>query len=171
MPVRPVCAALLALVLTGGVTVAAASSAQALAPQASSVRQSTPARQVAADPAPAQYVYQPVTPARILDTRSKLGGAPATAGSTIHLQVAGRAGVPTSGVGAVVIKITALSSPQGGYLTAWADGAAQPNTASVNFPTGQAAGNLAVVPLGTDGKISIRNGAAGTVNITGDVSG
>src|SRR4051812_35669912 len=50
-------------------------------------------------------LFGPLTPRRLLDTRSGVG-APVgrvAAGSTLALQVAGRGGVPSTGVAAVVL--------------------------------------------------------------------
>ena len=53
--------------------------------------------------------FHPLTPQRILDTRTGLGapGARLGPGGTLSLQVAGAGGVPASGARAVVLNMTA----------------------------------------------------------------
>ncbi len=117
--------------------------------------------------------YVSVKPARILDTRYKIGVpavAPVAAGQTVSLQVAGRGGVPTSGVSAVVLNLTVVTPSLGGYLTAYPAGQSLPTTSSLNFVKGATRANLVTVPLGTGGKLAIRN-AGGNTNLLGDVVG
>src|SRR5579885_2404333 len=63
--------------------------------------------------------YHALTPSRILDTRTG-NGAPAAAlgpGATLNLQVAGRGGVPTTGVSAVVLNVAVTGPTAPSYLT------------------------------------------------------
>jgi hypothetical protein len=117
--------------------------------------------------------YNPVTPARILDTRDG-NGAPAVAlgpGATLDLQVTGRGGVPATGVSAVVLNVTvtAPSAPIS-HLTVFPTGEALPLASNLNFVAGQTVPNLVVVKLGTGGKVSLYN-AAGSVHVIADVAG
>src|SRR5579885_329213 len=52
--------------------------------------------------------YHPLTPSRILDTRTGNGApaAPVGPGATLNLQITGRGGVPATGVSAVVLNVT-----------------------------------------------------------------
>jgi hypothetical protein len=112
-------------------------------------------------------------PRRILDTRSANGvttRTPLGAGRTIALQVTGRGNVPTGGVSAVVMNVTAVSPSLGGFLTVY-PGPARPNTSSLNFSRGTNLANLVTVPVGTDGKVRITNGGTGTVHVLADVVG
>lgn len=98
-----------------------------------------------------------LTPTRIVDTRYGTG-APRhqlATGSTLQVQVTGRAGVPASGVDAVVVNLTATAPAAGGYLTAWATGAGRPASSVLNYGRGQTIANQAVVAVGTNGRISI----------------
>ena len=110
----------------------------------------------------------PVTPARILDTRN--GGTLPPLG-TRSVQILGAGGVPASGVSAVVANITAVNPTAGGHLTAWPSGSPRPNVSNLNFNPGQTVPNLAVVPVGADGRIQIFNGSAGTADLIIDVAG
>ena len=54
--------------------------------------------------------YVPLEPARVLDTRVGVGAAsgPVPGGGVVELTLGGRAGVPESGVTAVVLNVTAV---------------------------------------------------------------
>src|SRR5262245_60221947 len=78
----------------------------------------------AAVAAPAQATdasgeYTPVTPARILDTRSGEGrgglAGPLGPGVSLTVPVAGRGGVPASGVSAVVLNATVVTPTAYGF--------------------------------------------------------
>jgi len=72
--------------------------------------------------------FRPLTPQRLLDTRSGLG-APAARlapGGTISLQVTGAGGVPAAGVSAVVMNVTVTEPSAISFLTAWPAGDARP---------------------------------------------
>lgn len=116
--------------------------------------------------------YVGVSPARVLDTRTG-NGAPIGAlhaGSPSTVQVAGRWGVPATGVDAVIVNITATNSSSGSFLTAWPAGAAMPNVSNVNFGAGQTVPNLAIVKLSADGRLEIAN-AQGSTDVVIDVEG
>ncbi|HVC41140.1 MAG TPA: FG-GAP-like repeat-containing protein [Candidatus Saccharimonadales bacterium] len=114
------------------------------------------------------------TAARICDTRSgnstqcnALGPLGAAKSITIH--VTGQGGVPTSGVQAVVIDLTALPTGNGGgQLTAYPNGNTLPGVSDVNYVSSNVA-NRVIVPVGTGGEIIIYNWGAGTANILVDV--
>lgn len=103
-----------------------------------------------------------VHPARILDSQTGLGIAKGrvAGGAAPLVKVTGRAGVPTSGVRAVVATVTASAPTAAGYLTAYPSGTAEPDYASVKYASGQTVVNTVVVPLGADGSIRVRAGSA-----------
>ncbi len=115
-------------------------------------------------PAPAAVTpsggpYDPVSPTRVLDTRSGLG-APVGClgpGRTLDVEVAGLAGVPTSNVGAVAINLTAVNPTDGGYATVSPTGGPNPESSNLNFGPGQTVTNFAMVPVGAAGRITISN--------------
>ncbi len=94
-----------------------------------------------------------VTPARILDTRSGVGGWSGRlgAGQTIDLAVAGRPGVPGSARSAV-FNVTVTQSDKGGYATVYPCGTPMPVVSNVNFNAGETRANQVTVDLGTGGK-------------------
>ena len=118
--------------------------------------------------------YHPVAPSRLLDTRTGLGAvlAKLVPSGALDLQVTGRGGVPATGVSAVAVNVTVTEPVTGGFLTAWPTGAVPPLTSSLNFTPAQTVANLAVVKVGTDGKISFYNGgSSGGVHVIADVAG
>ena len=69
---------------------------------------------------PVGGTYHPLSPVRILDTRTGLGGVPRArlgAGGTLNVQVAGHGGVPATGVSAVVLNTTVTSTTAPSFLT------------------------------------------------------
>ncbi len=115
--------------------------------------------------------YHALAPARLLDTRSGLGAAKHVVGpgTSIHLQVSGRGGVPSAGVSAVQLNVTEITAAKGGYLTVFPTGVTQPTVSNLNYTTGLTEANAVTVALGTSGQIDIYN--AGTANLLADVSG
>ena len=117
--------------------------------------------------------FASLAPARLLDTRSGVGAAPAKVGSggTVRLQVGGRGGVPRSGVSAVVLNVTVTGPTGSGYLTAHADGTARPTASNLNFVRGQTVPNLVVVPVAPNGRVALYNGSTGSTHLLADVAG
>jgi len=108
--------------------------------------------------------FVPLAPTRLIDTRDPSGidnsytervaeGLP-----VVNAPVAGRRGTPASGIGAVVLTVTAVSSPTsgGGWLAVAPGGASRPPTSNLNTGgRGDIRPNLVVVPLGADGSIDV----------------
>jgi hypothetical protein len=116
--------------------------------------------------------YYPLQPARILDTREGRGAPKAPVGpdQKITLDVTGRGGVPTQGVAAVVLNVTATGSPTGSYLTVYPSGANRPTTSSLNFGPGWTGANSVTVALDAAGRVDIYN-SIGTTEVIADVLG
>ena len=112
--------------------------------------------------------FTAVPPTRVLDTRQGTG-TPLAAGATRTLSMTPV--VPTTGVSAVLLNVTAVGGTQTGYVTAYASTAGRPATSSLNWAKGQTVPNLVVVPVGTDGRINLYNGSGGTVHLLADVAG
>jgi len=116
-------------------------------------------------------LFRPLVPGRLMDTRSSLGGSPTlTAGQTVTLQVTGKQNVPTTGVSAVVLNVTATNTTAAGYLTVFPSGAAQPVASNLNFVAGQTVPNRVVVKVGTAGQVSLFN-FRGNTDVIVDVGG
>jgi hypothetical protein len=116
--------------------------------------------------------YHALTPARILDTRTGLGGVsgPIAGGTAANVLVAGQGGVPASGVSAVVLNVTVTQPTAVGFLTLFPNGTALPLASSLNFTPGQNVPNLVVVKLGADGRVGTYN-SAGSTHVLFDVAG
>ena len=116
------------------------------------------------DPTPGGLSYVPLPPARVLDTRSG-GGAPIGAGGVRTLTVAGAGGVPASGATAAVVNVTATQGTRVGYLQVFETGKPEPNTSIVDYGANQTIANLAIVPLSSDGRLTVVNHSSGTVHV------
>ncbi len=128
--------------------------------------------QVSATPSRGPGTFVPLTPARLVDTRNGNGaGGPVAARATVHLQVGGRGGVPTTGVSAAVLNVTVTQPTRAGYITAYPDGVARPTASNLNYVAGQTVANLVTVKVGANGKVALYNGSSGTVQLVADVSG
>ncbi len=137
----------------------------------------TAANATAAQAAPANFGHNagfgPMTPTRVLDSRIGTGGfaTPWTAGLTRTVRVAGgTTGVPANAT-AVVLTLTVTGASAASHLTAlpYDQTGTQP-VSNLNFTAGQTVANMAIVPVGPDGTIRIRNNQ-GTVNVIADISG
>jgi hypothetical protein len=114
-----------------------------------------------------------LTPRRILDTRTGNGGFPirhAGQNTTLALQVFGRGGVPSIGVGAVVLNLTVTNTSGPGFVTAYPGGHSRPNASNLNFMAGQTIANLVQVAVGTNGKVNLFVGGA-SADVIADVEG
>jgi RHS repeat-associated protein len=120
-----------------------------------------------------------LTPTRIADTSSGSGlpyaGQALAAGATLNVQVAGRGGVPTSGVNAVIVRLTEKDSSAATTLTSYPTGIARPGTATLITNTALLVATRprtteVTLSTGSNGQISVYN-SAGTTNIGIDVVG
>ncbi|MEV0805509.1 hypothetical protein [Micromonospora sp. NPDC050200] len=117
-------------------------------------------------------MYYPLAPQRLMDTRTGLGvvePGPLGTGS-VNLQVAGRGGVPASGVGSVVLNVTVTGPTANSFLTLYPYPEATPTASSINFPAGWLGSNNVTVKVGAEGKVSIYN-RSGTTHVVVDVVG
>jgi len=122
--------------------------------------------------------FSTLSPARLLDTRagqSTVDGQMVATGTigpgqTLRLPVLGRGGVPASGVGSVVVNVTAVSPTQYGHITVFPTGTGVPNASNLNFYSGNVIPNVVVTKVGSDGSISIFN-SAGNTHVVVDISG
>ena len=124
--------------------------------------------------------FNGTSPTELLETRTGPGlgtidGAfsgigPVGPDSTLVLPIAGRGNVPTTGTASVVVNISVTEPTAPSFLTAYPTGGTRPNAANLTFTTGQTISNLAIVPLGTNGTISLYN-LTGTTHLIVDVLG
>jgi hypothetical protein len=117
--------------------------------------------------------FTPLTPQRVLDTRKAIGvttRTPIGAARYAEVQVTGKKGVPSSGVSAVVLNVTAIAPTRQGYLTVYPSTMTRPTASSVNFGAGWVGANLVTVPIASGGKVRVYN-AAGSTHVAADVVG
>ncbi|MFD5323720.1 hypothetical protein [Streptomyces sp. NPDC127092] len=113
-------------------------------------------------------LFEPLQPARIVDSRTGLGIAKGkvremTSGSA---PVLGRGGVPKTGVSAVVLQLTATNTTASTFVSVYGTPYADCWLHShVQVAAGQTASNLVVVPLSGDSGLHFtnRNGAADVI--------
>lgn len=127
---------------------------------------------VPASSADAPGQFAPIQPARLLDTRSTLGGHKGALGAkrALQFQVTGRGGVPASSVSAVALNVTAVSPSAATFVTAYPSGASRPFASNLNAPARTTVANMVIVPVGSGGKVSLYNDA-GSTNLVVDVLG
>lgn len=125
--------------------------------------------------------YVGIAPARICDTRSgnpsdlsggdaQCNGRALGAGIPLSVQVAGNGGVPSTGVMAVVVDLTAVGYSSGGYMTAYPAGETPPTASNVNFAPGEGpVPNSVIVPVSSTGAIDLVSDVATDAIV--DVSG
>jgi len=107
--------------------------------------------------------YVAVPQAKVLDTRTGTGGvavAPMAWSSMVTVPVAGHAGIPSTGVGAVLVDVTAINPSAGGYIRLYPSDQSAPSTSSLTYDGGQTASNSAVVAVGHRGRSPLRMRAA-----------
>ncbi|MFK7919011.1 MAG: hypothetical protein AB8G14_13120 [Ilumatobacter sp.] len=113
-----------------------------------------------------------LVPERFLDTRSGVGAPTGKvgAGETIALQITGRGQVPSAGVDAVVMNLTANQPTSQSFATVWPAGIGRPDASNVNFTAGRTVANLVIVKVGAGGKVNLFNNA-GSTHLLADVVG
>ena len=127
---------------------------------------------------PTTSSYHGLVPARLLDTRpgqltidgESAGGGAVVTNDVVVVDVTGRGGVPNTGVGAVVLNITAAAPTAPGFLTVYPTGQPRPATSNLNFVPGQTVANLVFAKVGDNGRVSIFN-ATGSTHVIADVAG
>ncbi|MEO6323397.1 MAG: hypothetical protein ABIT01_17595 [Thermoanaerobaculia bacterium] len=115
-------------------------------------------------------LFVPLTPCRILDTRTT--AAPAlVAGSTRAFPITGACAIPLS-ARAVSLNATVTGSTQAGSLSLFPGGTLIPVSTTLEYATGQTRANNVVIGLGSLGDLSVRSlQAAGTTEFILDVNG
>jgi LPXTG-site transpeptidase (sortase) family protein len=101
-------------------------------------------------------LFTPIVPTRFLDTRrtdNPLGArVKPYAGWTVEVPIAGRAGIPNSGVSAIVTNTTMGAARTAGYVTAYPAGISRPAVSNLNLGySGQTVANHATTPISNRG--------------------
>lgn len=111
---------------------------------------------------PGWAAFEPLLPARLLETRSGLGTVDGRAndigrrdaGSTTVVVVDGRGGVrgPAS---AIVLNVTVTEPEAAGYVTVYPCGGTRPVVSNVNYAAGQTIANAVIARLGEGGQVCL----------------
>ncbi|MHB8799705.1 MAG: hypothetical protein ACYDBY_14690 [Thermoanaerobaculia bacterium] len=134
----------------------------------------TPAEASAAGP----FSFYPITPCRVVDTRSGLGGyntvMPNGAVRTFTIKSASPCFVPSTAK-AVAFNVTVADPANQGFVALWPYGQAYPNVSTINFVGGENLANGAIVPVTTGTPdlnvvAAFEPGASG-VNLILDITG
>ncbi|WP_229833970.1 N-acetylmuramoyl-L-alanine amidase [Streptomyces xantholiticus] len=120
-------------------------------------------------PFPKKFV--PVTPERLMDTRVGLGVPQAKIGpgGVVTLQVAGKGDIPATGVGAVVLNVTATRVTGTSFVSVYPNGTTRTDASNLNVVEGQTVPNLVIVPV-VNGKVDFYNNAY-SIDLIADVTG
>jgi hypothetical protein len=109
--------------------------------------------------------FQTLVPSRVYSAR--VGG-----NRTVRVQVAGKGGVPLSGVAAVLVEVHASGPARSGGVQAWRYGVRRPRSTTVlQFAAGRSASNEVLVPVSAGGRIALRNVSRGRTSLLVDVHG
>lgn len=123
--------------------------------------------------------YQPLTTSRILDTRTPSGTcspspcARLAANTALTVTVGGKGGVPTTGVSAVVLNVTAFNPSADSALVVYPADATKPSTRDLSLLAGQTVSNSVIVKMGagaSEGKVKVVASSA-AVDVAFDVEG
>jgi hypothetical protein len=117
--------------------------------------------------------FTPLPTKRLVDTRSGFGAPKATVGpgGALSFTVGGVAGVPTTGVSAVVLNVVAMSTTtQGSWVTLFPAGHTRPATSNLSPIPGTSVQNQATIAIGAHGKVSLYN-SSGRSHFIVDVVG
>ncbi|WP_202234632.1 PKD domain-containing protein [Actinacidiphila reveromycinica] len=115
---------------------------------------------------------------RVLDTRGdKTNGLPALGKVAPHssltftaLRNIGNANSAEYGATAVVLDLVETGATSNSYVTAYRPGDAVPTASNLNFGTGETRAAMVVVPVDTNGRVSLYNNA-GSVDLIASVEG
>ena len=116
--------------------------------------------------------FVPVRPQRVLDTRIGLGASlgKVAAGGTLDLTLGGVANVPTTGVVAVALNVTATESAGPGFVTVYPTGRSRPVVSALNLERAdQTAANQVTARVGTWTRVSLFTLSA--THLVADVAG
>jgi len=84
------------------------------------------------------------------------------AGATLELAVLGRGGVPSDGVEAVALNVTATRPSATAFVTVWPSGEARPLASNLNVVRGRTVANMVLVRVGAGGTVSLFTNAGAT---------
>lgn len=112
--------------------------------------------------------WQPISPARFVDSRVGLGATRLLANTTKRVKLTDRLGLPV-GAQAISANFTVTLTAAPGYLTVWNCSSPMPDASTLNFGVNDTAANAATIPLDAEGWICLFSPA--TTDIIIDISG
>ncbi|NYH45868.1 hypothetical protein HNR22_005595 [Micromonospora jinlongensis] len=116
--------------------------------------------------------FMPVTPTRILDTRTGLGTTskqPVGQDGSIIMPITSLGGVPVADITAVVLNVSVTQPTEPGFLIVY-PWLAVPNVSTVNFVPGETVANQVTVPI-KSGHIAFTHRGLGQVHLVADLQG
>lgn len=123
---------------------------------------------------PLQFV--PVTPCRLLDTRTQNGGGGPIQGGTAQVfnlvqlaQAKGCADLSTANAFSLNVTLVPNNGRPVGYLTIWPTGEDQPVVSTMNSLDGRIKANAAIVPAGYQGNVGVY--VSNTADVVLDIDG
>jgi hypothetical protein len=114
----------------------------------------------------ASQMLTPVTPRRILDTRS---GQPLRPGSVLRVDVEGGSSPAPDAAVAVAVNLTGTGASGSGWIRAFPCGVAEPDVSSLNPRAGRDRANSAIIPTGSNGTICLTSSI--TTHVIIDITG
>jgi serine protease len=114
----------------------------------------------------APEVFSPMQPQRMADTRQI---AEVSSENPLILDVRGTFGLPTQGLEAVVLNVTATGATSNGFVTVWPCADTKPLASSVNYTAGEDIPNTVIASPDQYGKICLDSSTP--VNLLADLSG
>jgi hypothetical protein len=124
-------------------------------------------------PPPGGALTMLATGQRVVDTRIGLGSiqAPMPRKSTRTFDLTGVGGIPSTGVGSVVLNLTALNTTApSSHVTVWPADETKPVTSSLNWVEGQVVNNYVIAKVDSGGLVKLFNNE-GEADIIIDVVG
>ncbi|MGD9998763.1 MAG: S8 family peptidase [Ilumatobacteraceae bacterium] len=120
--------------------------------------------------------FNPVLPARLLETRPGLATVdgrynsigPIPAGGTVSMDTCGRGGVDADASG-IALNVTVVNPSAAGFVTVFPCGSAVPNSSSVNFAAGATVANAVITKIGTNKQVCFYSNV--TTDLVVDVNG
>lgn len=110
--------------------------------------------------------FVPLSPTRVLDTRTG-AGVPVGPASSVDVSMVGK--VPADAV-AVALNVTGTGGTANTYITVWPTGVERPLASNVNLAPGETRPNGVVTEIGLDGFVSLYNNA-GKTHLIADLAG
>ena len=118
--------------------------------------------------------FATLNPSRIVNTRSgsKIGSSDGT-GEALTINVYNKGGLPTSGIAAVALNVTAVDGENptlgGGYVTVYPCALGKPDASNLNFTDNQTVPNMVIAPVDNNGNICFY--VYGKTHLLADITG